>query len=118
MSEKMEGGVPPQERKEGEGKPVTFHVAEHGLETSVDEVLSSEDFSGRDPQDFEPNRHWYVVTVANKGDKKRWIQLRNEWLGCAWTPNQSSEERSENADRMREIEKEMRDLENKARKED
>ena len=118
MPEKFEGATPPQESKEKMQKPVTFHVAEHGLETSVDEVLSDEDFQGRDPEDFEPNRHWYDVTVANEVDKKKWIDLRNEWLSCSWTPNQDMNERSENADRMREIEKEMRDLENKARAEE
>jgi len=118
MSEKSEGRTSPQERKEGEGKPVIFHVAEHGLETSLDEVLSDEEFNNRDHQDFEPNRHWETITVANEDDMNRWVQLRNEWLSCAWTPNQDSETRSENADRMREIEKEMRSLENKVREED
>lgn len=115
MSEIREGVTPPQESKEKMQQPVTFHVAEHGLETSVDEVLSDEDFQGRDPEDFEPNRNWYAVTVASDADKNRWVELRNEYLTCSWTPNQSTEEREKNADRMREIEKEMRDLENKVR---
>ena len=115
MQEKFEGTTPPQESKEKMQKPVTFHVAEHGLETSVDEVLSDKDFQARDPEDFEPNRNWYTVTVANKADMNQWVELRNEYLACAWTPNQSAEEREENGDRMRKIEKEMRDLENKVR---
>ena len=115
MPEKFEGATPPQESKEKMQKPVTFHVAEHGLETSVDAVLSNDEFYDRDPEDFEPNRNWYDVTVASEEDEKKWIELRNEYLSCAWTPNQGTDERRENADRMREIENEMRELENKVR---
>lgn len=100
--------------KEKMGQPVTFHVAEHGLETSVDEVLSDRDFQGRDPKEFKLNRSWHTVTVASGADKDRWVKLRNEYLTCAWTLNQSAEECKKNGDRMREIEKEMLELENKA----
>jgi hypothetical protein len=108
------GGLTPQESKERKNT-ITFHVAEHGLETSVDEVLSDKEFNARDNEDFEPNRNWYSVTVANEADKDHWVKLRNEYLACAWTSNQSMEEREENGNRMREIEIEMRELENKAR---
>lgn len=109
--------LPPEATKEMDGgKPVTFMVAERGLETSVDEVLSKSDFDARRPEDFEPNRNWSEVTVANEEDKKKWVDLRNEYLEAAWTPNQDDETRERNARRMREIEGEMRELENKVRK--
>jgi len=95
---------------------VTFMVAERGLETSLEEVLSKADFEARNPEDFEPNRSWSTITVANEADKNRWVNLRNEWLEAAWTPNQDEETRERNARRMRELEKEMRELENKVRK--
>lgn len=97
--------------EEMEKENVTFHVAEHGLETSLDEVMSDDEWNDADNEDFAPNRNWYSVTVKSEADKKRWVDLKNEWLSCAWTPNQDMDERSENADRMREIEKEMRSLE-------
>ena len=103
------------ESKEILSKPITFHVAEHGLETSIDEILSDEDFNKRDKEDFEPNRNWYSVDVATEEDKNKWVDLRNKWLNLAWTPNQDSDTREENADKMRKIEQKMRELENKVR---
>lgn len=97
--------------EEMEKENVTFHVAEYGLETSVDKVMSRDEWNDADDNDFEPNRYWYSITVKNEADKKKWVQLRNKWLSCAWTPNQDYEEKSENEYRMHEIEKEMRSLE-------
>ncbi|MCK5460164.1 hypothetical protein KAI52_03550 [Candidatus Parcubacteria bacterium] len=94
-----------------ESEKVTFYVAEHGLETSVDEVISNDEYIDRDTDDFEPNRNWYSITVENEADKKEWVRMKNEWLSCAWTPNQNNEERTENAERMRELAKQMRELE-------
>lgn len=106
----------PHEMVEGEPKEIKFHVAEQGLETSIVEVLSDEEMGAKEPEDFALNRTWYSVTVANEADKQRWIDLRNKYLKCCWTPNQDEETRKENAEEMRQMEVGMRKLEGKVRK--
>ncbi len=117
MPKSPEGGPAPEQREQ-ETPSISFHVAEYGLETSLDEVLSDDEFNSRDPEEFEPNRNWYSVTVANEADQKRWTELRNQYLDAAWTPNQDEETREENAEIMRKAEQEMRELENKVRREE
>jgi hypothetical protein len=102
-------------QREENTKTLTFSVAEHGLDTMLDEVLSEEEFNSRSREDFEPNRHWYDITVANESDKDRWVNAKNEWLSLAWSPNQSREEQTKNSERMGKLEDEMRELENKVR---
>ena len=106
---------PSSEQPESGEKQVTFYVAERGLQTSIEDTLSKDDYENKDPESFEPNNHWSRITVESEADKDRWIELRNEWLSCAWTPNQERDERTQNAERMREIEGELRELEGKAR---
>lgn len=85
----------------------TYRVAEYGLNTSLDEVLSERQFLARPAEDFEPNRNWYSVQVRSKDDMDAWVQKKNEWLRLAWTPNQSPEEREANGVRMEQLQREM-----------
>ena len=96
-------------------KPITFYVGESKrLSTHIVDVLSQQEFFDRDPQDFDPSIEWDPVTVASQEDQKQWVDLRNQWLKAAWTPNQASEERTENSQRMNQLKKQMSALEEKA----
>jgi len=96
---------------EGKDKPVVFHIAHRGLEQSLHEVVTDEEFKKREPNDFEPNLNWDTVKVANEAAKQKWVDLENEWLNLAWESNQSPDEQVENGKRMKEIEAEKKALE-------
>ena len=98
------------ENKEVINNPITFYVCENGLETSIEHTLSVNEFLDKDLQDFEPNRHWYSITVANRIEQQTWIDLRNRYLSCCWTPNQNREELSENEKEIKELSKQMDQL--------
>ena len=87
---------------------ITFYVAETGTEAKIQEVLSEEEYFDRET--FPVNHNWYPVRVRHEADKERWVGLRNEWLRCAWTPNQTDVEKEEWGARMKEIEEEIKGL--------
>jgi len=90
----------------------TFFVADYGLETSVDEVLSEAEFCARSPEDFLPNRHWFSVTVQSLEDQWVWINAYNDLLCANWTPNQSSIDREYYRSMAERAKKIMGELEN------
>lgn len=94
-------------------KPIKFWVGEKGLETRIAEVLSNEEFNSRDPNDFEPNMHWYDVTVASQADKEAWVKTQDLILAYKWTPNQSRAEQTEGAAKIKELEAKLKELESK-----
>lgn len=91
--------------------PLTFWVAEGGLETSLRCVYSQFEYDNTPHEEFPSNLRWYNVIVEKLQDKNRWVLLKNQWLHCAWTPNQSSEEQLENHYQMEILQKEMAELE-------
>jgi hypothetical protein len=90
---------------------ITFFVATCGLETSIDEALTEEEYFTRAPEEFAPNRHWFSVTVNSEEDRDNWIRAYNSMLEGQWTPNQTSEERNYFAKQIEKARKEMFSLE-------
>jgi hypothetical protein len=90
---------------------VSFHVGTHKqFQQDPLIVMSEQEFTNTSPEDFPANYNWQHVTVASEEDKAAWIAARQVWLDAVWTPNQTSEERAENAQIMRECEAEMERL--------
>ena len=84
---------------------LTFVVGEMGLDTRLSTIYDTEaEFFQDDPP---ANHSWTHVTVASEADREAWIAAKNRWLAAAWTPNQTREEREENARIEREAEAEM-----------
>lgn len=106
MSEQMGSGK--VEKKES--PDVVFWVAEKGLEPSIHDVMTDDEYRN-EAVPTEANLKWYSVKVTSEADKKRWIDLRNEWLECSWTPNQDVETQTRNKKRMEQIEEELEKLE-------
>jgi hypothetical protein len=89
---------------------IVFYVAEYGLQTQLDEVLTEEEFHSTPTDQFLPNRNWYSVAVSNKEDMKKWVEAKNAWLNCAWTPNQTRTEQQENKEDMKRLERVLEPL--------
>ena len=101
--------------KEQVGTPVKFYVGEKGLQTAIYDFMTEEEFLSQDDDDFEPNVNWQAITVANKADMEKWVDLKNAWLGAAWAPNQNPDTRNENVQKMKDLEEKMEELESKAK---
>lgn len=89
---------------------LTFVIGTSGLETRIDTIYNTkkEFFADDEPP---ANLTWEHVTVADEAAREQWISAKNDWLAAAWTPNQESDEREENARIMAEAEEIMEDLE-------
>lgn len=85
-----------------------FVIGMRGLETSVDTVMTEDQFWAND--DLPPNMQWEHVEVESEEDKNKYVAARERYLEAAWTPNQSAEDRKDNAVIMREAEAEMERL--------
>lgn len=88
---------------------VTFVIGLSGLNTSIEEVYTQEEWAM--DNDLPPNMQWEHITVATEEDATKWRRAKNRWLSAAWTANQTRDERIENAQIMREAEAEMASLE-------
>jgi len=73
---------------------ITFYVGIEGLNTSVQYVYTLEEWHDTD---LPANVQWECVTVANEADKAAYIEAYNRYLCAAWTPNQTRDDREENA---------------------
>lgn len=80
--------------------PCQFVIGTRGLNTSIDDFYWEEDWQNAD--DLPPNTTWEHVTVRRPSDVDKWLDAKNRWLSAAWTPNQSPDERDENAVVMQE----------------
>ena len=90
-----------------------FTVGLAGLNTSIDTIYDTTQAFFEDG-DVPPNLSWEHVTVVDEAAREEWIAAKNSWLRAAWTPNQTSEDRAENAIAMREAEATMKRLEDEA----
>lgn len=88
-----------------------FVVGTNGLNTSVDEFMTEEKYWSSELGVLPPNTQWQHVTVASEEDADAWLEAKNAWLAAAWEPNQSDDDRTENAVIMREAEQRMAALE-------
>ena len=94
---------------------ITFYVGMTGLNTSIDEFMTEDEWNNTAPDDFPPNVNWEQVTVVSEQDVDKWVVAKNHHLCAAWTPNQSQDEREDNAVKMRLAAAEMDRLEAKVK---
>ncbi len=87
---------------------ITFVIGTSGLNTRIDELYASE--GEWHLADLPSNVNWEHVTVPAHANVAEWIDAKNLWLEAAWTPNQTHEERIENARIMHESEERMASL--------
>lgn len=99
-----------QHEKEGVsmGTTVKFVIGTRGLETSVDEVYTEEEWYNTD--DLPSNTNWEHVEVEDDQAMSAYIAAQNRFLHAAWTPNQDYEAREENAQIMEKAQQEMKRL--------
>ncbi len=84
---------------------ITFVIGTSGLNTRIDEFYASE--GEWHLADLPSNVNWESVTVPTQANVSEWLDAKNLWLEASWTPNQSHEDRIENARIMREAEARM-----------
>ena len=86
---------------------INFVIGIRGMETSIAEFFTEEEWNDLSNEDMPANTQWDHVSVASEADMDAYIAAQNRYLEADWTPNQSPEEREENGRIMAEAQAEM-----------
>lgn len=74
---------------------IKFVIGTHGLNTSIDEFYTWEEWTAASNEDLPANTSWDIVEVASEDDMNAFLAAKNRYLEAAWTPNQTPEDREE-----------------------